>query len=120
VRNGGEFQLGIYFSTDKLWIGSTRGEPGPVRTVHRGPTVAQTEGAGARQRAHRSTASGRSGAPKLTGGGAKEREEHGEFGSGLTRARAAAWRPGNGGGARGHENSVGRGSDAGEEKRRAQ
>jgi hypothetical protein len=58
----------------------------------------QTEGAGARWRAHRSTASGRSGAPKLTGGGAKEREEHGEFGSSLTRARAAAWRPGDGGG----------------------
>jgi hypothetical protein len=37
---------------------------------------------------------GRSGAPKLTDGGAKEREEHGELGSGLTGARAAAWRPG--------------------------
>jgi hypothetical protein len=34
----------------------------------------------------------------LTGGGAKEREEHGELGSGLTGARAAAWRPGDGGG----------------------
>jgi hypothetical protein len=41
-------------------------------------------------------ASGRSGAPKLTGGGAKEREEHGELGSGLTGARAASWRPGDG------------------------
>jgi hypothetical protein len=83
-----------------LWTGSTRGEPGQARAVHRGPTAAWTEGAGARWRAHRSTASGRSGAPKLTGGGAKEREEHGEFGSGLTGARVAAWRPGNGGGAK--------------------
>jgi hypothetical protein len=57
----------------------------------------QTEGAGARRRAHRSIASGRSGAPKLTGGGAKEREEHGELGSGLTRARTVAWRSGDGG-----------------------
>jgi hypothetical protein len=74
-----------------------RGEPGQAHMVHRGPTVAQTEGAGARQRAHRSTASGRSGALNLTGGGAKEREEHREFGSGLTGARAVAWRPGDGG-----------------------
>jgi hypothetical protein len=64
---------------------------------HRGLTVAWIEGAGARWRAHRSTTSGRSGAPKLTGGGAKEREEHGELGSGLTGARAAAWRRGDGG-----------------------
>jgi hypothetical protein len=34
-----------------------------------------------------SSASGRSDAPKLTGGGAKGREEHGELGSGLTGAR---------------------------------
>jgi hypothetical protein len=45
-------------------------------------------------------ASGRSGAPELTGGGAKEREEHGELSSGLTGARAAAWRPGDGGGSK--------------------
>jgi hypothetical protein len=37
-------------------------------------------GGRARRRAHRSTASGRSGAPKLTGVGATEREEHGELG----------------------------------------
>jgi hypothetical protein len=37
-------------------------------------------GAGARWRAHRSSASGRSGAPKLTSGGAKERGAHGELG----------------------------------------
>jgi hypothetical protein len=40
----------------------------------------------------------RSGARKLTGGGAKEREEREELGSGLTGAQAAAWRPGDGGG----------------------
>jgi hypothetical protein len=51
----------------------------------------------ARRRAHRSLASGRSGAPKLTGRGAKRRGERGELGSGLTEARAALWRPGDGG-----------------------
>jgi hypothetical protein len=59
--------------------------------------AARTDGAGARWSAHRSSASGRSGAPKLAGGGAKGREEHGELGSGLTEARAALWRPGDGG-----------------------
>jgi hypothetical protein len=37
-------------------------------------------GGWARRRAHRSSASGRSGAPKLTGGGAIERGEYGELG----------------------------------------
>jgi hypothetical protein len=37
-------------------------------------------------------ASGHSGAWKLVGGGTTERGEHGELGSGLTGARAAAWR----------------------------
>jgi hypothetical protein len=65
-------------------------------------------------------ASGRSGAPKLTGGGAKERER--STGSSARaspelgpprhdRATAVVQR--------GHGNSVGRGSGAGEEKRRA-
>jgi hypothetical protein len=50
-----------------------------------------------RRRAHQITASGHSGGPKLTCGDATGREEHGEVGSGLTGARAAAWRPGDGG-----------------------
>jgi hypothetical protein len=59
--------------------------------------MVRTEGAGVRRRAHRSTASNRSGAPKLTGGGTIEREEHMELSSGLTRARAAVWRSSDGG-----------------------
>jgi hypothetical protein len=74
-----------------------RGEPGRARSVHRGPTAVRTEGAGARWRAHRSMVSGHCGAPKLADGGAKERAEHRELGSGLTGARLAAWRPGDGG-----------------------
>ncbi len=54
-------------------------------------------GAGARRRAHRSSASGCSAAPKLAGGGAKWRGERGELGSGLTGAWAELWRPGDGG-----------------------
>jgi hypothetical protein len=80
------------------WTGSTRDEPGPGHAVHRGSMAARTEGAGARRRAHRSMASGHSGVPKLTSGGAIERGEHGELGLGLTGARAALWRPGDGGG----------------------
>jgi hypothetical protein len=90
-KMAGNFGWGFIFQRIKSWTGSTRGEPGQARAVHRGPMVVWTEVAGALWRAHQSTASGRSGAPKLTGGGAKEREEHGEFGSGLTGARAAAW-----------------------------
>jgi hypothetical protein len=65
--------------------------PGPGRAVHRGPTVVWTDGTGAQRRAHRSMASGHSGARKLAGGGTTERGEHGELGSGLTGARAAVW-----------------------------
>jgi hypothetical protein len=93
----GNFGWGFIFQRIKLWTGSTHGEPGRARTVHRGPIVAQTEGDEARRRAHWSTASGRSGALKLTGGGTIERGEHGELGSGLTGARPAVWRPGDGG-----------------------
>jgi hypothetical protein len=59
--------------------------------------VARTEGTRASWRAHRSMASGHSGARKLVGGGTTERGEHGELGLGLTEARAAAWRSGGGG-----------------------
>jgi hypothetical protein len=55
----------------------------------------------ARRRAHRNLASDRSGARKLVGGGATERGKRGELGSGLTGARAALRRPGDGGAERG-------------------
>jgi hypothetical protein len=72
---------GIYFSTDKavdrVHASVDRldalGPPWTDGGVDRG-------GAGAWQHAHRSSASGRSGAPKLTGGGATERGAHGELG----------------------------------------
>jgi hypothetical protein len=91
LQNGGGILAGIYFSTDK-----------PVDRVHAsvdrpgalGPPwtdgSANRRGDGVRWCAHRSSASGRSSAPKLTGGGAKGREEHGELGSGLTGARVVA------------------------------
>jgi hypothetical protein len=79
------------------WTGSTRDEPGPGRAVHRGPTMARTEGTGAWRRAHVSMASGHSGARKLAGGGTTARGEHGELDSGLTGARASVWRLGDGG-----------------------
>jgi hypothetical protein len=100
LQNGGGISAEIYFSTNK-----------PVDRVHAsvdrpgalGPpwTDGGTDkgGARARRRAHRSSASGRSGAPKLTGEGAKGRGEHEELGSGLTGARAVALRSGDGSGA---------------------
>jgi hypothetical protein len=62
----------------------------------------------ARRRAHRSLASGRSSARKLTDGGATERGKRGELGSGLTRARAALRRSSDGGAKRG-EREIGAG-----------
>jgi hypothetical protein len=94
----GEISAGNYFSTDKFVdrVHVSMDRPGML-----GPpwTDGGTDrgGVGARWCAHRSSASGRSGAPELTGGGAKGREEHGELGSGLTGARAALWRLGDGG-----------------------
>jgi hypothetical protein len=55
----------------------------------------------AQRRAHWSLAFGRSGARKLAGGGATERGKCGELGSGLTGARMALRRPGDGGAERG-------------------
>jgi hypothetical protein len=52
------------------------------------------EGAGARRCAHWSRPSGHSGARELTGGGIKWRAEHGGPISGLTKAQAALWWPG--------------------------
>jgi hypothetical protein len=55
----------------------------------------------ARRRAHRSLASGCSGARKLAGGGATERGKRGELGAGLTGARAVLRRLVDGGAERG-------------------
>jgi hypothetical protein len=41
--------------------------------------------------------------------GAQKREEHGDLGSGLTRAQAVAWRPGDVAARRGHEKLGGEG-----------
>jgi hypothetical protein len=58
---------GIYFSTDKSMdrVHASVDRPGALT--------------GAWRRAHRSSAFGRSGAPKLTGGGATKRGAHGEL-----------------------------------------
>jgi hypothetical protein len=64
----------IYFSTDKAM--DQPGALGPPWT----DGGADRGGAEARWRAHQSSAFGRSGAPKLTGGGATERGAHGELG----------------------------------------
>jgi hypothetical protein len=79
-----------YFLMDNSWTGR-------ARSVHRGPTPARTTGTMARS-------------PELglrplqcakaRRRGAKRRGRHGELGSGLTGARAAAWRPGDGGSAK--------------------
>jgi hypothetical protein len=72
---------GICFSTDKAVdrVHASVDQPGAL-----GPpwtdSGADREGAGALQCAHQSAASGRSGAPKLTGGGATERGAHRELG----------------------------------------
>jgi hypothetical protein len=65
--------MGIYFSTDKaVDRPGALGSPWTDGGTDRG-------GARARRHAHRSSASGRSGAPKLTGGGATEGGAHGEL-----------------------------------------
>jgi hypothetical protein len=91
LQNGGGISVGIYFSMDKPVdrVHASVDRPGALSPPWT-DDGADRGGAGARLRAHRSSASGRSGAPKLTGGGAKGREEHGELGSGLTGARVVA------------------------------
>jgi hypothetical protein len=89
-----EISAGIYFSTDKAVdrVHAFVDRPGAL-----GPPWTDgsaDRGGAARRRAHRSSASGHSGAPKLTSGGATERGAHGELGYGLTRARAASRRTG--------------------------
>jgi hypothetical protein len=92
-----EFRSGIIFQRINLWTGSTSPWTGRACSVHRGPLAARTEGGWGM--AGRSPELGLRPLryAKLTGGGAKGREEHGQLGSGLTGARAALWRPGDGG-----------------------
>jgi hypothetical protein len=77
-----------------------RGEPGRARVVHRGPTAARTEGAGARWRNRE----------RRTGSSAQASPELGRWrGDRATRRREEVMR-----------NLVRRGSDVEEEKRGAQ
>jgi hypothetical protein len=76
-----EISAEIYFSTDKAVdrVHASVDRPGALSP----PWIdggKDRGGAGARWHAHRSSASSRSGAPKLTGGGATERGAHGELG----------------------------------------
>jgi hypothetical protein len=70
---------GIYFSTDKsvdrVYVSMDR--PGALCPPWTDGGADRGGGGGARRRADWSSASGRSGAPKLTGGGATERGAHG-------------------------------------------
>jgi hypothetical protein len=70
--------------------------PAPGWPVHGSTVDSQWRGQRALRCAHRSLASGRSGAPKLAGGGATERGERREPSGRLTEARAAVWQPGDG------------------------
>jgi hypothetical protein len=79
-KMAGNFGSGFIFQWIQSWTRSTHPWTGWAHSVHCGPTASRAEGARAWQRAHRSTASGCSGAPKLTGGSAIERGEHWELG----------------------------------------
>jgi hypothetical protein len=72
---------GIYFSTDKVMdrVHASVDRPGALSPPWTNGG-ADRGGGGARWHAHRSSTSGHSGAPKLTGGGATERGVHGELG----------------------------------------
>jgi hypothetical protein len=70
----------IYFSTDKSVdrVHASMDQPSALSPLCTDGGTNRV-GAGALQRAHWSSASGRSGAPKLTDGGAAERGAHGEL-----------------------------------------
>jgi hypothetical protein len=72
---------GLYFSTDKAMdrVHASVDRPGALGPPWTDGSM-DRGGAEARRRAHRNSASGRSGAPKLTDGGATERGAHGELG----------------------------------------
>jgi hypothetical protein len=72
---------GIYFSTDKAVdrVHASVDRPGALGPPWTDGGV-DRGGAKARRRVHQGSASGRSGAPKLTGGGATLRGAHGELG----------------------------------------
>jgi hypothetical protein len=79
-KMAGEFRPRIIFQRINSWTRSTS-----LWTAGRARSTVDRRrrgqrGAGARRCVHRSSASGRFGVPKLAGGGAKGREEHGELG----------------------------------------
>jgi hypothetical protein len=99
LQNCGEFWSGFIFQRIEPWTGSMPSWTGRARSVHRGLTAVRTKGgAGARRRAHRSSTSGRSGAPKLTGDRAASRRMgdggEGSAASVLSERAAQAWREG--------------------------
>jgi hypothetical protein len=89
TKSTGIFQRGFFFQWEIRWTQSTIRGPWAV-PVHGGPRT------GPRRWLARGQPSSRSGPRWLTGGGATESGVHGESILGLTGARAAVWRSGNG------------------------